>query len=183
MARMIKRFFVLFAVVFLFNTAAQAQKPVYHPCFLMDSVDKHLDFIRINAARIFVDSFDCRQTLLDSIAIKYVRTKNDKYLDVLSAVKQNPRAKVDELYTDIIKRLIEDDFSGFINQLYIGRGKYLPLEKELITTLNMIVDSRPLRQKYMGRLNVEIEKAKDAKDKYRQLYLEKLKLKIEEEKL
>ena len=168
----------------LLNAGAQYKKPVYQPCFLMDSIDARLDFIRINAARIFTDTFDCRQTLMDSIGARYIATKNNRYLDVLAAIHQNPAAseKVENLYIDPIKRFMEDDFAGFVNRLYLARGRYAPLEKELIATLNMIVDGRPYKLKYMGLLNVEIGKAKDAGDKSKQNYLEKLKLRIEEEK-
>ncbi len=169
-------------LVICINTSAQTRKAVYRPCLLLDSVEKRLDYIRMNASRVFTDTADCKQTLLDTIARRYISTKENKYLDALAGIRQNPNAKVEELYTDIIKRFVEDDFTGFIGKIYQAGGKYLPLEKELIATLNMIVDSRPLKQKYMGLLNVEIGKAKDTKDKYRQYYLEKLKLRIEEEK-
>ena len=171
--------------MFLFvciSIQAQTKKVIYHPCFLMDSVDKHLDFIVKNAGRVFTDSFDCRQTLLDSIAIRYVDTKDTKYLYVLSNIRTIANLKVENLYTDIVKRFVENDFAGFIEQLYVSKGRLLPLQNELIAAMNMIINGRPLKQKYMGLLNVEIEKAKDSKDKYKQAYLEKLKLKIEEEK-
>lgn len=180
---MIKYLPLLVLMIFVKDSNAQAKKIIYHPCFLMDSVDKHLDFIQRNAHRIFADTFDCRQALLDSIALKYIKTNQTKYLDLLSAIRQNPNAKVEDLYTDVLKRFIEYDFTGLISQFYLGRGKYQPLEKEMIATMNMIVDGRPFKQKYMGLLNVEIEKAKDKKDKYKQNYLEKLKVKIEEEKM
>jgi hypothetical protein len=162
--------------------SAQATKPNYLPCFLMDSVDARLDFIQRHASRIFVDSFDCRQTLIDSIGSRFLATKNNKYLDALSAIRQNPLAHTDNLYTDLVKRFVDNDFAGFIGRLYLGKGKYLPLEKELIGTLNMIVNGRPYKQKYMGLLNVEIGKARDAHDASRQSYLQKLKIRIEEEK-
>lgn len=177
------KYLPLLLLLGMFNSASsQTRKANYHPCFLMDSIDKNLAFIRLNAPRIFIDSFDCRQDLLDSIGIKYLQTRKPLYLDALAAIRQNPAAKVEELYTDVITRFMQDDFGGFIDQLYTAKGKYLSLEKELIAAMNMIVDGRPLKKKYMGQLNVEIEKAKDKKDKYKQAYLEKLKLKIEEEK-
>ena len=179
---MIKNLPVVLLLTLCVNTQAQTRKVIYHPCFLMDSVDKHLDFIVKNAARVFVDSFDCRQTLLDSIAIRYVETRDTKYLYALSNIRTIANLKVENLYTDIVKRFIENDFAGFIDQLYVAKGKLLPLQNELIAAMNMIINGRPLKQKYMGLLNVEIEKAKDSKDKYKQYYLEKLKLKIEEEK-
>lgn len=162
--------------------AGQIKKAVYHPCFLMDSVDKNLDFIKLNASRVFTDSFDCKETMLDSISALYVRNKNTKYLDALQTIRINPNAKVEGLYIDVIKRFIEDDFGGFIHQLYVAKGKYSALEKELVATLNMIVGTGPLKQKYMGRMKVEIAKAKDAKDTGKSYYLEKLKKKIEEDK-
>jgi hypothetical protein len=161
---------------------AQTIKPVYHPCFLMDSADARLDFIKDNASKIFIDSFDCKATLLDSIAVLYVRSKDKKYLDALNTILLNPHAKVDGLYTDIIKRFTDDDLGDFMNQLYMARGKYQALEKELIAMMNMIVDNRPYKIKYIGQINVEISKAKDKKDTYKASYLEKLKTKIEEEK-
>jgi hypothetical protein len=163
--------------------AAQNIKPEYHPCFLLDSVDAKLEFIRINAERVFTDTFDCKQMLMDSIGARYLATKNNRYLDVLTAIHQNPgaSAKVENLYIDVIKRFAEDDFPDFINRLYLAKGRYAPLEKELIATLNMIVNGRPYKLKFMGLLNVEIGKAKDAGDKYKLAYLQKLKLRIEEE--
>lgn len=168
---------------FTLTIAAQSRKINYSPCYLKDSVDRHLDFIKLNSSRIFKDSSDCRQSLIDSIGDRYLRTRQTMYLDVLASIRQNPAAKAEDLYTDIITRFIEDDFSGFVDQLAKGKGKYLSLEKELVAAMNMIVNGRPLRQKYMGELNLDIEMAKDKKDKYKQAYLEKLKQKIEEEKI
>lgn len=163
-------------------TQAQNTKPVYHPCFLMDSVEKHLDFIRLNASRIFIDSFDCKQKLFDSIAEAYVRSKDKKYLDALTYMRTSSASeKVENLYTDVIRRLVQNDFSDLLDKLYLAKGKYLSLEKELVVTMNMIIDGRPYKQKYMGLLNVEISKAKDKKDTYKTAYLEKLKTKIEED--
>lgn len=180
-----KRVAKFVAVVLLAIGATQVQaqkaKPVYHPCFLMDSADARLLFIQQNAARVFVDTFDCRQELLNKIAGLYISTKNKKYLDALAAIRQNPSAKVEELYTDLITRLIENDFTAFVNELYLAKGKYLSLEKELVSTLNMIVGSKPLKQKYLPLLKIEVEKARDKKDSYKVYYLEKLKLKIEED--
>jgi hypothetical protein len=161
---------------------SQKAKPVYHPCFLMDSVDAKLSFIQLNASRIFTDTVECKQNVLDNIAALYIKTKDKKYLNALSAIRQNPNAKVDELYTDIINHFAENDFAGFINEIYLAKGKYFALEKELITTMNMIVGTKPLKQKYLGLLNVEIGKAKDKKDSYKTYFLEKLKTKIEDEK-
>ena len=163
-------------------TQAQTQKVNYHPCFLMDSVDKRLAFITQYAGRIFIDSFDCKEALLDSIAGGYERTKDTKYLNTLASIRQNPYAKADELYTDVIKKLVESDFVDLVDKLYQAKGGLLPLQNELIATMNTIIDGRPFKQKYIGLLNVEIERAKDSNDKYRQQYLEKLKLKINEEK-
>lgn len=164
------------------TASAQSAKPVYHPCFLLDSVDKRLDFIKANASRVFVDSFDCKETLLDSIGKLYIRSKNKKYLDVLTSILQNPNAKVEGLYIDVIKDFLQDDFGGFVNELYIARGKYQLLEKELIGAMNMIVDGKPFKQKYMGQLNLQISIAKDKKDSAKIAYLEKLKVRIEEDK-
>jgi hypothetical protein len=176
--------YLLFIACTLLTIAldAQSKKPVYHPCFLLDSVEQRLDFIKANASRIFVDTFDCKETLLDSISVLYVRSKDKKYLDALAAIRQNPYAKVEGLYIDVIKKFVEDDFSGFLNQLYLAKGKYAPLERELIATMNMIMNGRPYKQKYMGLLGVEISKAQQAKDNYRAYYLQKLKTKIEDEK-
>ena len=182
MTRLIKYFPLVLVLIVVTNASAQSKKAIYHPCFLLDSVDKHLDFIRQNASRIFTDTVDCKQTLLDSIAQRYTGTKNSKYLEALSAIRQNPNAKVEDLYTDIVKRFIEKDFEGFLDQLYLAKGRLLPLQNELIGAMNMIVDGRPLKQKYMGNLDALIEKAKEEKDKFKEYYLEKLKVKIEEEK-
>lgn len=174
--------FTLLVISFLVE--AQTRKPVYNPCFLLDSIDRRLEFIKLNAFRIFADSFDCRQTLMDSIGSRYLATKSTRYLDFLAALHQNPAAteKVANLYPDLLKRFSEDDFPGFVNQLYLARGRYAALEKELIAVMNMIVNDRPYKLKYLGLLNVEIGKAKDAGNKPKQAYLEKLKLRIEEEK-
>lgn len=148
----------------------------------MDSVESKLSFIQFNASRIFTDTVECKDNVLDNIAAHYIKSKDKKYLDALAAIRQNPNAKVEELYTDIIKRLAENDFAGFVSELYLAKGKYFALEKELVTTMNMIVGTKPLKQKYLGLLNVEIEKSKDKKDSYKAYYLEKLKLKIEDDK-
>jgi hypothetical protein len=182
MKRMIKYLPLTLMLIAILSSSAQARKAIYHPCFLMDSVDVHLDFIKQNAARVFADTLDCKETLLDSIAQRYTDTKSTKYLEALSAIRQNPNAKVEDLYTDIVKRFIENDFAGFLDRLYLAKGKFLPLQNELIAAMNMIVDGRPLKQKYLARLNAAIEKAKGEKDKYKEYYLEKLKIKIDEEK-
>lgn len=176
--------FLIVAIALLFTSVAFAQKakPVYHPCFIMDSAETKLSFIQLNAARIFTDTVECKQNLLDNMVSLYIKTNDKKYLDALSAIRQNPSAKVEELYTDVVKRLVENDFAGFINQLYLAKGKYMPLEKELITAMNMIVGTKPLKYKYQGLLNVEIEKAKELKDAYKLSYLQKLKAKIDGEK-
>ncbi len=179
---MIRVVWLTLSMVWLNSITVYCQKPVYHPCFLMDSVDKHLDFIKRNAQKVFVDSFDCRQTLMDSITSKYLSTKNKKYLDALQGIRVYGNDKVEDLYTDIIKRLCEKDFASFIQELYVSKGTLYALEKELITTMNMIIDGRPYKQKYIGQLNLAISKAKDSKDTYKAGYLEKLKQKIEEER-
>lgn len=177
------RFFLLLVLVTIASSAfSQKAKPVYHPCFLTDSVEARLLFIQQNAARIFTDTIDCKENLLDKIADLYIKTKDKKYLSALSVIRQNPAAKVEELYTDIVKRLIEDDFSNLVNDLYLAKGKYGPLEKELVTTLNMILGSKPLKEKYLPLLKIDIEKAKDKKDSYKVYYLDKLKTRIEEDK-
>ncbi len=177
------RFLILpLTLLFTSNAFAQKAKPVYHPCFIMDSVAAKLAFIQLNASRIFTDTVDCKQNLLDNMVSLYIKSGDKKYLDALSAIRQNPAAKVEELYTDVVKRLVENDFAAFINQLYLAKGKYAPLEKELITAMNMIVGAKPLKYKYQGLLNVEIEKAKDAKDTYKLSYLQKLKARIDGEK-
>lgn len=175
---------VLFLLAALAIAKAQtgSSKPVYHPCFLMDSIDKNLEFIRVNSSKVFVDTFDCKDEVLRKIALRFIETKSVTYLNALSSIRQNPNAKVEELYTDIVKLIIENDFPGFVENLYTAKGKFYPLEKELISTLNMIVDGRMLKQKYFGLLNLEISKAKDKKDTYKEAYLNKLKTKIENEK-
>lgn len=178
-------FRIFFPILFLVSyqvSFSQKAKPVYHPCFLMDSVETKLSFIQLNASRIFIDTVDCKQNVLDNIALLYVKSKEKKYLDALSAIHENPKAKVSELYTDLIKRFAENDFAGFINDIYLAKGKYFALEKELIATMNMIVGTKPMKQKYLGLLNIEIGKAKDKKNGQKAYFLEKLKTKIEDEK-
>ena len=171
----------LLATVVFNHTIAQHAKPVYHPCFLMDSVEKNLVFIERNALRVFADTFDCRQTLLDSIASKYIATKNKKYLDALNNIRVYANEKVENLYTDIIRRMVENNFTDFLNELYLSNGRYQSLEKELVATMNMMIDGRPYKKKFLGLFNVQIQKAKDGKDSSRLHYLEKLKYRIEEE--
>lgn len=178
-----KLFFIsILLTVFWGKGWAQAVKPAYQACLLKDSVEKKYDFIRLNSSRIFTDSMECKQALLDTIAAYYIDGKDKKYLDLLSTIRQNPNAKVSNNYTDIVKRIIENDFSGFIKQIYLSKGKYYALEKELIATMSIIIDGRPYKQKFMGLLNVDISIAKDKKDVYYQSWLEKLKVRIEEEK-
>ena len=43
----------------------------------------------------------------------------------------------------------------------------------------MIIDGKPLKQKYTGRLNAEIERAKASHDENMEEFLEKLKMRIE----
>ena len=112
----------------------------------------------------------------------YIRSKDKKYLDALTTILANPKAEVEGLYTDVVKKFAQDDFGGFLNELYIARGKYQLLEKELVTAMNMIVDGKPLKQKYAGQLNLQISIAKDKKDSGKLYYLEKLKTRIEEDK-
>lgn len=181
MNRVAKFIAVMVLVITAIQTQAQKARPVYHPCFLMDSADAHLVFIQQNAARVFTDTIDCKQELLNKIAGLYISAKNKKYLDALAVIRQNPSAKVEELYTDLVTRIIENDFAAFVNELYMAKGRYLSLEKELISTLNMIVGYKPLKQKYLPLLKIEIEKAKDKQETGKAYYLEKLKVKIEED--
>jgi hypothetical protein len=177
-----------YTVVFILLTAlrlatAQSAKPVYNPCLLMDSVEKHLDFIRLNASRIFSDTADCKQNLFDSLAVGYLQSNNKKYLDVLAYLRNSTAAdKVENLYTDVIRILVQHHFSGFLQQLYMAKGKYASLEKELISTMNMIIDGRPYKQQYIGLLNIEISKAAEKKESAKTAYLQKLKSRIEADK-
>lgn len=180
---MIKHAISALLLLLLFSLNTQAQKPVYHPCFIMDSVSVKLDFIRYNAARIFRnDTIECRKQLMNKIAEGYNTTQEPKYLETLSAIRMNQSAKTEDLYTDIIRKLCEHDFTNFVKALYQARGRLEALEKELVITLNMIVDGRPYKLRYMGLLNVEISMAKDSKDTARLAYLEKLKKRIEEDR-
>ncbi|MCW5908719.1 MAG: hypothetical protein KIS94_12725 [Chitinophagales bacterium] len=173
--------FILLAALHL--ATAQSTKPVYNPCVLMDSVEKHLDFIRLNVSRIFSDTAECKQKLFDSIAVAYLQSNDKKYLDALAYMRNSGAAdKVENLYTDVIRILVQNDFSGFLQQLYLARGKYVSLEKELVAAMNMIIDGRPYKQKYLGLLNIEISKATDAKESAKVTYLQKLKTRIEEDK-
>ena len=164
------------------NVSAQQRVANYSPCFLADNVDKQLVFIQQYAWKIFTDTASCKGALLDTLATRFITTKDSRYLQTLSVIRQNKYAHVDEFYTDIVSRFIQDDFPGFLQQLYIAHGKMTALETEMIAALNMIVNGRTMKQKYMGLLNVEIGKAKDAKDVYKTSYLEKLKTRIETEK-
>ncbi|MBL0310514.1 MAG: hypothetical protein IPP77_12835 [Bacteroidetes bacterium] len=176
--------YLLFAeLLFPIGELAAQKKMLYHPCFLLDSVNTKIEFIRKNSVRIFDDTSDCKQELLDAIGERYLTTKDNKYLSALSAIRQNPSAKVEEFYIDLVQRFLQDDFPGFLQQLYASKGGYLPLEKEMVAAMNMIVGDRPLKQKYMGLLNVEISKAKDKKDLSKEAYLKKLRQRIEEEKV
>ncbi|MCX6198127.1 MAG: hypothetical protein NTY88_02745 [Bacteroidetes bacterium] len=172
----------IFSLVLSATVFAQAKKPIYHPCFLMDSVEVKLPFIQQNAYRIFVDTFDCRQMLLDKIGILYLKTGDKKYLTALETIHQRAGEKVENLYTDIIKRFCEKDFTAFARELFVARGQYYNLERELIATMNMLVDGRSLKLKYMGALNVQIDKARDKKDYNAISFWEKLKKRIEDEK-
>lgn len=174
----------IFLGVFLMcvTVTVAAQTATYHPCFLMDSTDKHLTFIQQNVKKVFNDTMDCRQQLLTNVAKLYNETKNKKYLDALLNIRAVGGDLVSGLYPDAVLVIAQNSFGSFLSDLYMARGKYYSLEKELIVCMNMIVEGRPLRQKYMGLLNVEISKAKDKKDTYKTAYLEKLKTKIEEEK-
>ena len=172
----------IFSLLFAANIFAQAKKPVYHPCFLMDSVEARLPFIQQYAYRIFADTFDCRQMLLDNIGSGYLKTGDKKYLTALEFIHQRAGDKVENFYTDIIKRFCEKDFTAFARELYLARGQYYNLERELIATMNMLVDGRSLKLKYIGALNVQIDKARDKKDYNAISFWEKLKKKIEDEK-
>ncbi len=164
------------------NVSAQQRGANYNPCFLAENVDKQLVFLQQYAWKIFTDTASCKGALLDTLAKRFITTKDSRYLQTLSVIRQNKYAHVDEFYTDIVSRLIQDDFPGLLQQLYLARGKMTALETEMIAALNMIVNGRTMKQKYMGLLNVEIGKAKDAKDVYKTSYLEKLKARIETEK-
>lgn len=177
---MVRYFSILALLLSAIESGAQ-KKTDYYPCFLKDSVKGRLVFIRQNAARIFTDTADCKDILLDSIAAGFINSKDIKYLDALTVISQNTYAKTDGLFTDAVNMLAKDDFTGFVEQLYLARGRLLPLQNELIAALNMIVNGKPLKQKYMLQLTTDIEKAKGSKDKYRESFLEKLKLKIAEE--
>ena len=148
----------------------------------MDSVEARLPFIQQNAYRIFTDTFDCRQMLLDNIGAMYVKTGDKKYLTALENIHQRAGEKVENFYTDIIKRFCEKDFTAFARELFVARGQYYNLERELIATMNMLVDGRSLKLKYMGALNVQIDKARDKKDYNAISFWEKLKKRIEDEK-
>lgn len=172
----------IFSIFFAATVFAQSKKPVYHPCFLMDSVEARIPFIQQNAYRIFADTFDCRQMLLDNIGALYIKTGDKKYLTTLEVIQQRAGDKVENFYTDIIKRFCEKDFTAFARELYLAKGGYYNLERELIATMNMLVDDRLLKLKYMGTLNVQIDKARDKKDYNAISFWEKLKKKIEDEK-
>jgi hypothetical protein len=161
--------------------SAQHVKPAYDACLLKDSVFLKADFIKLNAARIFTDSAECKGVLLDSIAVAYWDSSNLKMLELLSAIRVNPVAKAEMYFTEIVSRFVNKDFEKLLADLYNSKGRATGIEKELISVMNMIIDEKPLKNKYLGRMNVQIEKAKDKKDKYKTDYLTKLKYKIENE--
>src|SRR3954465_640221 len=97
---------LLLASCFLLSFA-QSRRPVYNPCLLKDSVDKHLEFVKLNASRIFTDTFDCRQSLFDSIGSRYIRSGDKKYLDALTYIRTSGASKkVEDLYTEVIRKFI-----------------------------------------------------------------------------
>lgn len=148
----------------------------------MDSVEEKLPFVQQNALKIFNDTFDCRQALLDSIGSKYLQTRDKKYLGALETIHQRAGDKAENFYTDIIKRFCEKDFIAFANDLFLAKGLYFSLENELVTTMNMIVGSRPLKDKYGGLLKIQIEKVRDKKDNSAIVFWEKLKKRIDNDK-
>ena len=176
---------ILFFFVFLFLCSpvySQKTKTNYSACFLADSVEIKLTFIQQNALRIFKDTSDCKQNVLDNIGALYVQTGDKKYLAALENIHQRAGEKVENLYTDIIKRFCEKDFIAFASDLFLAKGQYFNLEKELIETMNMIVGTQPLKQKYLGVLNAQIEKVREEKDNSAIVYWEKLKKRIENDK-
>jgi|GEM_PF-2962221 hypothetical protein len=175
----VKYFSILMLLLSVTVLYAQNGMVNYSPCFLKDSVDKKLPFIRQNAAMIFTETADCKDLLLDSIAMMFARTRDIRYISVLTIIHKNPLAKTNGLFTDAVMLLAEYDFTWFINQLYLGKGKYQLLQNELIAAMNMIIDGKPLKQKYTGRLNAEIERAKASHDENMEEFLEKLKMRIE----
>lgn len=173
--------FTVLLLTISFGLFAQKAKPVYDPCLLADSARTKAEYIKLNAARIFTDTAECKGRLLDSIAIAYWDSSDIKMLEVLSSIRLNPNAKAEMYFTEIVTRFIQADFEKFAEDLYNSKGRCTGIEKELIGAMNMIYNEKPLKNKYLGRLNVLIEKAKDKKDKYRTDYFTKLKYKIENE--
>ncbi|MCS6935494.1 MAG: hypothetical protein NZM35_10155 [Chitinophagales bacterium] len=162
------------------HSSAQTSHP--HPCSLTDSIQKHLPYIRQQVKRVFHDTINCRQVLLLRIAELYSANRDAKYLDALQYIRVTGDDLVSDLYPDVILAVLQRQFSGFLHDLYAGKGRYYALEKELVICLNMIVEGRPLKQKYLGLFNVEIGKAKDKKDAAKAAYLTKLKTRVEEDK-
>lgn len=170
------------AFIFVWCTApavAQKNKPIYQPCLLADSAGQRLAFIQTYAYRIFSDTAECKQTLLDSIGALYITTNDKKYLTALETIHQRAAKGVEGLYTDLIKRFCEKDFAGFCHALYAAEGKYRHLEDELVETMNMIVGSQQYKQKYLGQLNVQVLSAKEKNDSRSKTFWEKLKQRIE----
>lgn len=158
---------------------AQKSKPVYQPCLLADSAAARLAFIQTYAYRIFNDTAECKQILLDSIGSLYNNTADKKYLTALETIHERAAKGVEGLYTDLIKRFCEKDFAGFGRALFAAGGGYRHLEDELIETMNMIVGSQQYKQKYIGQLNVQVLLAKEKNDSRAQAFWEKLKQRIE----
>ena len=177
------RFYLILFGFLLLTVCLPAQsKTLFYSCRLVDSVESKLIFIQNNSSKIFTDTAECKQAILNHVVSLYISTKNKKYLNALTAIRLNPAAKVSDLYADVIIRLVQNDFTDFIQKLYLGKGKYAILEKELIFAMNMIVGNQPLKQKYFGTLNESIKKAAENKKTDELAYLKKLKVKIESEK-
>lgn len=180
------RTFVLFILYIVasgqLSHAQTKSKVSYDACILKDSIDKNLIFIQQNVSRIFTDTAECKQVLFDSVCARYLATQHKKYLDAFVNLRTVGADKVKDYYTDVIKQISEANFSGFIHELYLGRGRYMTLEKELVSTMNMIVDGRLLKTRYLGLINVEISKANDVKDQAKVAFLLKLKSRIELDK-
>lgn len=161
---------------------AQNKSAAYNSCLLKDSIDKHLETIRLSPARVFTDSAQCKRELLDSIANKFLTTSDKKYLGVLTSIAQNSKSKIEGEFQDVMKMLVDGSFSKLLDAFYTGRGGYAALEKEVVLLMNTIVGGRPYKQQYLGLLNVEIEKAKDKDDRNKELYLVRFKQRIEDDK-
>lgn len=92
-----------------------AQTNVY--CKYQTNVDEYYKAIieDLNKEQIFKDS--CTLTLLDTLKIKYLKTTNNKYLDVIDKIATYSDGYLSEYVNDIVYELTIANTENFINYL------------------------------------------------------------------